>query len=533
WLGKILKENMVYCQYEGSDSLLSLIFSPMLTTDEICQWQLQVIDMIAPNVDILEKEFAAGFYTAINRIRNLQIKMEPKTYFAFLRQLSLRIKVPFKGEPLHGLQIMGPLETRALDFENVIILSVNEGIYPATSHLESFIPYNLRVGYGLPVQEYLDAVSSYHFYRLIYRAKNVKLIFDSRTGGVQSTESSRFIKQLKYHYHYPIVEKICTYDSSVEKDDAESIEKSREVIERLAAKFAYKQEKRSYLSATTLNTYLTCPAQFYYSKVMGIQEEQEVSEDMEANLFGTIFHETMERIYKPLSGMEVSKHTITPTKIREIVEVVMRKECHLDSEPISGKMLISLNLLCKMVECTIKADNDALPFRHLVSEQPLRMEMELEDRCLERVQLGGTIDRMDLVEGDKLIIADYKTGSAKNVEFSAKNGYEAAVGQLFCMGSKHMNYKIPFQMLFYATLASHNEAYSGYEKRFKVYQLKSIFNENPVVTDCPQEVLEMYGDMLKSLVDEIFNPEVPFEYKPDKNVCCYCPANLICKKSLL
>ncbi|MBP5301658.1 MAG: PD-(D/E)XK nuclease family protein, partial [Bacteroidales bacterium] len=221
---------------EGQPELLTAIFRPVNEVDAVYDWQLHIIELLAGRISDLEKEFAYGYYKAISHIRDLQIPYLDKleTYFHFLRQITARLNVPFRGEPLHGLQIMGPLETRALDFDNVIILSVNEGTFPAKNQIDSYIPYSLRRGFGLPTPELFDSISAYHFYRSIYRARKVVLLYDSRTFGVHSGEPSRFIMQLKHHYtQVPLLEKVCTYTINPAERGITSVVKDAEVMKQL------------------------------------------------------------------------------------------------------------------------------------------------------------------------------------------------------------------------------------------------------------------------------------------------------------
>ena len=171
------------------------------------------------------------------------------------------ITIPFRGKPWAGLQVMGVLETRGLDFDNLIILSMNEGVFPLKKAANSFIPFNLRKGFGLSTTEHQDSIFAYHFYRMIARAKRVFLIYDTRDGGLQTGEVSRFIHQLKYHYQIPLKEKNLSYDISISEPLSIRIEKIPSVMERLAA---FTNGGKRALSASAINTYLNCPLQFYF-----------------------------------------------------------------------------------------------------------------------------------------------------------------------------------------------------------------------------------------------------------------------------
>ena len=238
--------------------------------------------------------------------------MSVETYFRLFKQLTHGISVAFRGEPLSGLQVMGVLETRAIDFENLIILSVNEGVYPVKSSASSFIPYTLRHGFGLPTREHQDSTYAYHFYRMISRAKRVFLLYDTRAEDMQTGEVSRYFYQLKYLYpdHFEISERVVAYDVAAPEISPVTVEKTSDVLQKLDA---YREGGELSLSASLINNYINCPLQFYFTAVEGLSEEDEVQESVEADVFGSIFHRVMEIIYKRFLGK-----TITPDVLNEI-----------------------------------------------------------------------------------------------------------------------------------------------------------------------------------------------------------------------
>ena len=182
------------------------------------------------NSTALEQEFIFHYYTTVNRMREMiretKTEMSSDTYFRLLKQMTDFIKIPFHGEPLSGLQVMGVLETRVLDFDHIIILSMNEGIFPAKSAANSFIPYHLRKGFGLPAQEHQESIGAYYFYRMIQLAKRVTMLYDTRTDGLQSGEVSRFVHQLIYHYKIPVQQKLSVYNISSSHVDPFHVEKN-------------------------------------------------------------------------------------------------------------------------------------------------------------------------------------------------------------------------------------------------------------------------------------------------------------------
>lgn len=544
---KIIKHNMLFLGSEEFENpLLRLVFTPLDTTEEIQKWQMDVIEALSSKLGYVEREFAYGYYTAISRLRDLHIPMKPSTYFRFVSEMASRVKASFKGEPLAGLQVMGPLEVRALDFDNVIILSVDEGIYPAKVNDDSFIPYNLRRAFGLPTAELFDSISSYHFYRSICRAKNVVLIYDSRTKGTMSGEESRFIKQLRYGYKYKV--NLINTELKIEPVDRSAgiVEKTPEILERLKFKYVKgadpgPERKTAKFSASTLMDYIACPLMFYYKHLEGLKEEEKVNEDVDAGMFGTTYHETMQEFYDQFKGQVVSKESLKKIvcskdfgdKIKEMVFRHMAKELNVEKEQLTGRNRITASLVQALVEVTLKQDaemsSDAEGFEYLDSERDERMDLKVQVDGEEReVTLHGYIDRLDAPFGTQYRICDYKTGSVKvaRAPFDGTDN-QKAIEQVFSGEAK-----TSFQLLTYA-LMIRNDIKNGKLKErdiaVAVYNVRKQFSERAVGKLCDESLIIAFEAAVKKLIEEIFNPEVPFDGRPGKP-CKYCPAALICNR---
>ena len=521
---------------EGQPELLAAIFRPVDSVDEAYAWQLHVIELLAGRISDLEKEFAYGYYKAISHIRDLQIPYLDKleTYFHFLRQITARLNVPFRGEPLHGLQVMGPLETRALDFENVIILSVNEGTFPAKNQIDSYIPYSLRRGFGLPTPELFDSISAYHFYRSIYRARKVVLMYDSRTFGVHSGEPSRFIMQLKHHYtQVPLVEKVCTYTISPAERGTASVVKDEEVMKQL--KEVYVDEGHSF-SASSLNDYMGCPLKFYYTKVKGIKESDKVDEGFESGPFGTAFHGVMEKLYDPYRNEIISPDVIGKLLgEKEKLDALIRS--HLDEAfrynglPISGKRLVTFEMLRKIVLATLEYDRNYAPFIYLDGERKIYADLDVDGV---KVNLMGIIDRLDSKEGTVRIV-DYKTGSVKLQNKSDKD--KVTVEKIFDTGMGNNRPYSAFQMYLYAYLMARFKsgtlnggglgADPVEDMDICVYQMKEIFKPSLWTFGSNDAMLRDFEDRLKALIREIMS-EGEFVARPSEKSCDYCPVRVLC-----
>jgi len=222
-------------------------------------------------------------------------EMRTNTWFSLIKRLFSSESISYEGEPLDGLQIMGILETRSLDFENLIIPSMNEGLFPSKSFSNSFIPNNLREAWELPTYKYQDSVWTYHFYRLISRAKHIFLLYNTSIGSTKGSEVSRFVQQLRYLYKVPIREERPSFPTLLKEESPLLVQKDEEVM-KLLKPFLTPGSKKG-ISATAINDYLDCPLRFYLSYVLEIKEDKEIEEIIEEDIFGTIFHKVMEEIY--------------------------------------------------------------------------------------------------------------------------------------------------------------------------------------------------------------------------------------------
>ena len=524
---------------ETQQDLLSSIFRPVDSVGDAFGWQLRVIELLAGSISDLEKEFAYGYYKAVSHIRDLQIPYLDKleTYFHFLRQMTARLNVPFRGEPLHGLQIMGPLETRALDFDNIIILSVNEGTFPAKNQSDSYIPYSLRRGFGLPTFELFDSISAYHFYRSIYRARKVVLMYDSRTFGVHSGEPSRFIMQLKHHYtQVPLVEKVCTYTINPAEQGTATVVKDAEVMEQLLK--VYVEERHSF-SASSLNDYMNCPLKFYYTKVKGIKESDKVDEGFESGPFGTAFHGIMETLYEPYRNEIVSADIISSLlgrteELDRLIAAKLDEAFKYNGLPITGRRRVTFEMLRKIVLKTLEYDKSYAPFTYLDGERKIYADLDVAGV---KVNLMGIIDRLDS-KGGQVRIVDYKTGSIKL--HGTRDSDSAIIDKIFDVSLGGNRPYSSFQMYLYAYLVARFRTGTlsagglgpkpADDTEICVYQMKQIFDTSLRSFSSNDEMLRAFEDKLKALIGEILS-EGEFVARPagpSESKCDYCPVRVLC-----
>lgn len=547
-LDNISRYNKIYLSADelGGNELLSLVFSLQATPRSMTAYLSEILRLlqsslpsgeeILPSVE-LEQEFLYHCYVAVNRIDGLLSQSDTDltndTFARLLKQLIAGISIPFEGEPLAGLQIMGLLETRGLDFENIIITSLNEGVFPQKQSAPSFIPYHLRKGFGLPTGEHQDAIFAYHFYRLIHRAKRIVCMYDTRSEGLQSGEVSRYIHQLRYHYRYPIEEKIATFDIGFRNPDTVVVEKTADILHKLQP-FLTEDSKRA-LSASAINTYLDCPLKFYLSNVEGLQESDEVEETIAASTFGSIFHGAMEEIYRPMQGRMVSADAIdnvlkSHTVINDAVALSFTRNFLRREEGVvspEGQHLLTTGIIQKYIEQLLRHDKAHAPFEYVASE--FRFDQCFDLPSGKRVNLKGFIDRIDRKEGTTRIL-DYKTGS-QDLNFKG-------IDQLFDRAEKKRP-KAILQTFMYALLYLQQHGNCVVEPG--IVAIRALFKDSDTqikykpdrqsdpVTDFNTYKAD-FSTAFATCLDEIFDSAVPFSQTQNTDLCKYCPFTVICKR---
>lgn len=555
----IVKYNKVIVPYDDLKvhPLLELIFRPITEWTDIAEYLKAILSKLqasllshksdldenestnARSVD-MEREFVIEYYKTINKMEDalkcVNAEMKIDTYFRLLKKLIINISVPFTGEPLAGLQVMGVLETRALDFENLIMLSMNEGIFPQKKAANSFIPYNLRKGFGLPTYEHQDSIFSYHFYRLINRAKRIFLLYDTRTEGLQTGEVSRYFNQLRYLYpnSFDIRNRLAVYEVSSTDSLSISVQKDENIVKRLQS---FLSGERS-LSASAINMYLDCPLQFYFTVVEQMQEADEISETIEADTFGSIFHSVMEWLYEPLEGklvtadllhnMRKNDKLLTATIERSFAKNYFKRD-EEHPKKLTGQNYLTGEVLKRYVKKVLQTDAKQTPFVYVQSEKKLLTNYPLPSGRV--VSLKGFIDRID-ESSKKTRIIDYKTGKGilqyKSME------------QVFDKDSKDRP-KAVMQVFMYAHLYMLEHPDRILEPG--IYYLRNLFDErfDPDVQYKPSlresyrvDDFSVYRQEFKEFFDnclnEIFDESIPFTQTTTGKACEWCQFTNICKK---
>lgn len=520
------------------DGLLALIFKSIVkdpndcsTVDNIAEYQKAVINAIALAIKAkietgecedmsMELEFCKGLIHTISRIQSCKLQIKAATYFKLLIQLLSGSSVPFEGEPLNGLQIMGPLETRALDFDNVIILSCNEGMFPRKSISSSFIPAEVRKGFELPTYEYQDAVWAYYFYRLIQRAKNVWMVFDSRKGGVKGGEESRYIRQLKMHFNKEVQQYKLNAQISVD-NSSESITKTEQDIKIFEDKV---------LSASTLGYYLSCPVKFYYHCIKGLYEEDEISETLDSRLIGTVFHSTMERLFK--EGTKVSIPDFEKIRKDEsLLKSIIHEEIinHLKCSEISGRNIIFAEMIYEYVDKALERDIEMMQDENIDEINIIGLERKFNIE-IHGHKFKGFIDRIDSLSENSIRVLDYKTGTVHDEEMNVNEGnYEKVLNSIDLQDdSKRM--KIAFQMYIYDKYLESMNMYNGLQKYNSIYNCTRLFTEKIVNAPVYEPFIREMDEKVKNILDEISNPEINWECTQVRENCKYCPFKNLCAR---
>ncbi len=466
----------------------------------------------------LELDFVREYYLAVGRLRDCALPILPASYFHLLEKVLATASEPFRGEPLRGLQVMGPLETRALDFDNVVLLSCNEGVFPARSTKPSFVPAELRKAFGLPTWEYQDAVWAYYFYRMIRRASRVWLLFDSRTEGLRGGEESRYIKQLELHFKAPLSR--FALRAEIGRNEAEGpIPKTEEHIRLLREKF---------LSASALQGYLACPAQFYYRSVCGLKEQEEVSESLEANDIGNVFHEVMQKLY------DVPDKTVTQAYLQSLLQGTRIKDAvrpqvlkALNSFEVSGRNIIFEDLVCRYVRKAVERDIALLGTTGSGSFHILGLELKRFWE-MDGFRFIGIIDRLDSCRPGEVRVVDYKTGKVTDEDFLITDQNAAEVVDKLFGPDNAKRPKIALQLYLYDRMVENHPECRGRRIVNSIYQTSRLFVrdvESVAVGGTFQTLME---ERLHALLSELADTSVPFSRTEDTRTCDWCDFKNIC-----
>ncbi len=466
------------------------------------------------------------------QIRKHSRQLEPRTLARLVVQAFEQTRVPFSGEPTTGLQLMGFLETRVIDFEYLIILSANEGKLPRGNRQESYIPFAMRKAFKLPTFEEQDAIYAYHFKRILQRAKEITIIYNTEVAVDGSGEKSRYIWQLKEVLPENTI-KEATYQMGLTKLPVSgklTIEKSAEVM-RMMNRFQVDREQVKSLSPTAIRHYLDCSLRFYFRYIIRLREREQESLEIDARDFGNIVHQTFETLYSPYIGETLTKEQIrellNSNAIKDGVDQSISDYFKVSAPRLSGKDILQHQIIQKVVYKAMENDLVTAPF--LVVGTEMKLKSDLEVNGYGSVRLEGTLDKV-YHKREHVHIVDYKTGRV-DLKYTRGPVFPTAGAEYIQEHFENPKLKSGFQGFFYGYLWYKTQA--EVPLNIGVYPLKKVnegirwLNHGQAI---PPAGFEEFETQLSSSLQELFNAEVPFTQTTDADRCRFCTYKEICQR---
>lgn len=535
------------------DAFLEKVFTPQNGIQALCTYLIDMIQEVAvlyrhedDSSDLynqLYRESLFKGYTLINRLLSLiedgVLTLRLDTLKRLLNRLLVSANIPFHGEPAIGLQVMGVLETRNLDFKNLLILSLNEGKLPKAEGESSFIPYNLRKAFGMTTIEHKNAVYAYYFYRLIQRAENITLLYNTSSDGLNRGEMSRFMLQFLIESPHTVTHSYLEAAQSPKQGRTIQIDKTDEVMRTMYATYNSRLHPERLLSPSALNSYLDCRLKFYFRYIAGLKAPDEVNAEINSALFGTIFHRSAELVYTDLTSHQKEIHKTDleqllkdDARLQEYVNRAFKEEFfHVSPQEkpeYNGSQLIHARVIVSYLKQLLRNDLQYAPFSMEAMEKTVKESIEIDtSEGKLSVNIGGTIDRMDSKDGT-LRIVDYKTGGLPKTPEN--------IGQLFTPSENRPGYI--FQTFLYAAIMCRKQPLKVAPALLYIHKAASDTYSPVIEMGAPRQPkipvvnFALYEDdfreHLQALLNEIFNPQEPFTQTDDTKKCEYCDFHKLC-----
>ncbi|MBR6032379.1 MAG: PD-(D/E)XK nuclease family protein [Bacteroidaceae bacterium] len=534
-------------------------------TAELLDWLLTLLRQIAlhyaqieePN--IFEQLYSETVFRCDRMIKTLSNSLPLREgrgrslLLRLFRQMMASTKIPFHSEPDRGLQVMGMLETRCLDFENLLLLSVEEGNLPRSTHANSFIPESLREAFGLTTQRHRIAVYAYYFYRLVQRCEHLTCVYNESTNDGVQHEMSRFLRQMLAETDIPIKTRWLRSEPELKATPPLVVEKTAEVMERLRLRYdqSLPDGEHITLSPSAINTYKACPMQFYINNVLRIRREDDAEEGISADIIGNIFHDTAEFFYEWLQERYgtncITANMLCEEKgedkfvIKESIHRELQRMLHtvfdvcwfhptdeFDRLPeirrrfnmaiqkgsaYKGTTLIAHDVLLRYLQALIRYDARHAPFRIIGAEEERTISLPLREGWGGSVKVGGRIDRIDEMDG-RLRIVDYKTGTHESPRYQL---------QIFLYALAEMEKgesTLPIQPVLFFPIKAAADDYNP-----------SIVINKEVVNDFANQQAATFRESLQEILNDIFDPNKPFTCTTDPQTCSYCKLGQLCGKA--
>lgn len=516
--------NTIFCSadsgWNGLSQYLITVLSAVLR-DENDGQQVEFISVIVDNINKLS-----------NSLDGCGVELSERIYASVLRKMLQNASIPFEGEPLEGLQVMGILETRNLDFENVLLLSANDDTFPGNRAVSaSFIPNNLRLAYGLPTPRHHEGVYAYYFYRLLQRARNVHITYNSTANNKSSGEQSRYTYQLRYESPHVLTERTIGLDVGVEDTKPISVVKKGVVAERLNRYV----DGEAVLSPTSFYNFVACPLKFYFHSIARLDPAGEIAESIDSPMFGSILHDAMRRLYQPFVDLSDARESlgklIGSPLVSEAIDEAIASEffrgSKTDIEEYGGNIIMIHDIIKTYIDtCVLPFDASHDSFIIQGLEQRVEAGFSLGDG--REVKFGGTADRIDRLSSACLRVVDYKTGR-EQLSF-------AGIGSLFSGRPQELNSGV-LQTLLYSMMMSHER---GGDVQPSLYYVRQMNTEeySPLLRDKLQkapivsyaQVALDFEEQLRHALNRLFDLDEPFSQCEDPKVCEWCSFNVLCRR---
>lgn len=564
------------------------IWKQTVSANNIGDRLMLLVQYIARQKDALndfESEALFRTYQILLRLKTLTdegvLHVDTNTYRRLLTQITNSTTVPYHGEPVAGIQIMGVLETRCLDFDHVLVLSCNEGNMPKGVNDSSFIPHSIRKAYGLTTIEHKVGIYSYYFHRLLQRASDVTLTYNSSTEGLNSGEMSRFMLQLMVESQLPIRQHHLVCEQSTSSPcSPDAIKKDEQMLHNMYERYCYDAEQasrmtgsandsakqKSVISPSSLGTYLRCQLRYYYQHVIGLREPDEDTEEMDSKMFGTVFHKAAELAYRNMMDSKgwvyadvISRTLKDPGRIARYVDDAFSEEvfhCSGNDMPsnggndrtennknikkhrkpdYNGLHLINRKVIIHLLEDLLRYDLKSAPIKMLGMEKwvDAMLPVKIDDngtKSESTVRIGGIIDRLDMV-GDTIRVIDYKTGFNEP-------GNIKCIDDIFCPENirKHTDYYL--QTMLYSVIVRNdnrlNDKGRAVSPALLYVQKAHTDGYSPILSIDGQQIIDIkkteqeYVPALSGIISDILNPEIPFFPTADISHCEHCPFRQMC-----
>lgn len=514
---------------------LAQLCTAQANAHDLLHWLINTIEALGANGQGDEALLCA--HTTLTRLAALiqehTLDLSAELLFSFITHLLSLTHIPFSGEPATGIQVLGLLETRNLSFDNLLILSANEGNLPRRTISHSFIPYHLREAYGMSTHQQTNELYEHYFYRLLAAANSTTILFNATPQSLRAGEPSRFLLQLLANNSIPNGQlRALQSPMSSRPIQPLTIEKNDDILQRLHERYA---QEEVILSPSAINTYINCSLQFYFHYVARLRMEEETDEQVPDNIFGTAFHNAMEHIYNqhfalhtPLQAQQLQALARQePTLTAIVVDAFIKANDNKTSNNFTGEQQLNISILTKYVQQQLRADARLAPLTIHATESQAESYLLHIDSLGDSVKLGGIIDRQDTITYNGRTIqriVDYKTSA---------NPHEAksSIAQLFDATLQHRPYHF-LQALYYADIYTHNHPHEQIAPAI-AYVKKDcdhvIHIADTALEDYARSPLNAdFHDRLLQTINALFDPNTPFTQTTQENTCQHCPYTKFC-----